>query len=114
MTIREYMQQKLSAFGSLTDADVIDVCISSGIDPGDEYTADVEASVGKALCYTIEEKILAPYVSNVSESGFSMSWNRDSLAKYYWWLCRKYGVTPDDDVLSLLGISMIRDVSDIW
>lgn len=114
MTIQEYIQQKLSAFGSLTEADIVDVCMSADIDPGEDYTADVEASVGKALCSAIEEKILAPYLSNVSESGFSMSWNRDNLAKYYWWLCRKYGVTPDDDVLSLLGISMIRDVSHLW
>lgn len=114
MTISAYIEQKFSAFGHLTEADMADICTAAGVDPDAEYTPDVEASVGKALCFAIEEKILAPYVTNVSESGFSMSWNRDNLAKYYWWLCRKYGVTPDEEVLSLLGVNMIRDVSDIW
>lgn len=110
MTIREYISEKLAAFGKLSDADLADV----GLDVNAEYSEADAENVGKCICSIVEEKILAPYVSNVSESGFSMSWNRDNLAKYYLWLCRKYGITPNDDVLSLLGISMITDKSDIW
>lgn len=114
MTIRQYIEQKFVSIGKISDADIEDVASAGGFSPDDEYGADVAAAVGMGICSLIEEKVLAPFVSNVSESGFSMSWDRTNLAKYYWWLCKKYGVTPDDEVLSLLGISMIRDMSDIW
>lgn len=110
MTIRQYLQQKLSVLGKLTEADLADV----GLDLDSEYSDDNAQEVGMALCSIIEERVLAPYVSNVSENGFSMSWNHDNIGKYYLWLCNKYGKTPDDEVASLLGISLIKDVSDIW
>lgn len=110
MTIRQYIQQKMAAFGKLSDADLVD----SGLALDSEYSEENAQEVGIALCSLIGERVLAPYVSNVSENGFSMSWNRDNLGKYYLWLCRKYGVTPNDDVLSMLGVSLIRDMSHIW
>lgn len=114
MTIRQYIEQKFAAIGGVTDADIADAAAAGGFDADAEYGADVSASVGVGLCSLIEEKVLAPFVSNVTENGFSISWNRDNLAKYYLWLCRKYGIEPNDDVLSLLGISMVKDMSDIW
>ena len=30
------------------------------------------------------------------------------------WLCRKYGVAPDNEVVAALGLSTITDKSDIW
>lgn len=110
MTIREYLQSKLSAFGSLTEADFAGVNLPLDDDYSDKY----EESVGKALCGMIEERILAPHVSNVSESGFSVSWDYANLAKYYLWLCRKYGITPNEDVVASSGLNVIKDISNIW
>lgn len=113
MTIRAYITEKLKAFG-ISEAQLIDIAISSGIDLDGDVQDCEPAVVGVALTHTLEECILAPRLSSVSESGFSMSWNYESVGKYYVWLCRKWGLNPNDDVLALLGISTIIDRSDNW
>lgn len=111
MKIREYISQKLRAW-NITDAQLED--ISSGIDLDEEYTSDNSQVVGKAMISVIEELMLAPYMSNVNENGFSVSWDYSRIGQYYMWLCRKYGVVPDDEVVAALGLSTITDKSDIW
>ncbi len=111
MKIREYISQKLRAW-NITDAQLED--ISSGIDLDEEYTSDNSQVVGKAIISVIEELMLAPYMSNVNENGFSVSWDYSRIGQYYMWLCRKYGVDPDDEVVAALGLSTITDKSDIW
>lgn len=111
MKIREYISQKLRAW-NITDAQLED--ISSGIDLDEEYTSDDAQVVGKAMISIIEELMLAPCMSNVNENGFSVSWDYSRIGQYYMWLCRKYGVAPDDEVVAALGLSTITDKSDIW
>lgn len=111
MKIREYISQKLRAW-NITDAQLED--ISSGIDLDEEYTSDNSQVVGKAMISVIEELMLAPYMSNVNENGFSVSWDYSGIGQYYMWLCRKYGVAPDEEVVAALGLSTITDKSDIW
>lgn len=111
MKIREYISQKLRAL-NITDAQLGD--ISSGIDIEEEYTSDYAQVVGKAMISVIEELMLAPRMSNVNENGFSVSWDYSSIGQYYMWLCRKYGVAPDNEVVAALGLSTITDKSDIW
>ena len=53
----------------------MDVMVSIDMDLEGEYTFDIAGKVGKAIATTIEELILAPRLSNVSEGGFSMSWD---------------------------------------
>lgn len=113
MTIRAYISDKLKAY-DITEAQLIDLSISSGLDLNADVMEVNPNVVGVALTHTLEECILAPRLSNVSESGFSMSWNYESVSKYYLWLCRKWGVTPNDEVLGLLGISTIIDCTDNW
>lgn len=110
MTNREYISKKLAGF-NLTEAQWVDLA-EAGIGPDDEYTGG--KSFGVTMISFIEELVLLPRLSNISENGFSMSWNYADIGKYYYWLCKKYGVKPDADVLSLLGISSIIDVSEIW
>lgn len=109
MTNGEYITQKMAAFG-INGAMLADIALSIDLDA--PYTGSEE--VGRALVSALEELLLQPYMSNVNENGFSVSWNRDNAGKWYLWLCKKYGVTPSDDVKSLLGISMVTDVSDLW
>ena len=113
MTIREYISQKLQAF-NLSDATFADIAHSLGMSPDDEYTYELESEVGKAMAYALVEIILAPRLSNVSEGGFSMSWDYSELGKYYKYLCTKYGVPINEDALSVAGLSAIIDKSDIW
>lgn len=107
MTNREYIQQKLAGF-NISEALLID----SGIDLDAQYVPSAE--MGIALVSMLEELILAPSLSNVSESGFSVSWDKKNIGNWYLWLCKKYGITPNKDVLPLFGVSSIIDISDIW
>ncbi len=111
MTIREYISQKLRAW-NITEAQFADVAASVNLD--DEYTFDDAQVVGKSMISIIEELMLSPYMSNVSENGFSVSWDYSKIGQYYMWLCRKYGVDPDEEVVAALGLSTITDKSDIW
>lgn len=113
MTIREYVSQKLQAF-NVTEAFFIDFVNASGLSLDDEYTFDIAPTVGKALAETIAELILSPRLSNVNESGFSMSWDFSELGKYYMYLCNKWGIKPNEDTVAVSGISVIMDKTNIW
>jgi len=113
MTVREYITQKLQAF-SLTEATMSDIMLSMGGSLDEEYTLDMAAPVGKAMASALAELILAPRLSSINESGFSMSWDYSDLGKYYLYLCNKWGVPVNDDVLTASGISSIIDRSDFW
>ena len=113
MTVQEYISDKLSRFG-ISDAVLADISIDSGIALDDEYSYYNRESVGKALCHAVAELIFAPRTQSVSESGFSESVNYDNLGKFYMYLCRKWGEKPDDEIVSLLGLNVITDKTDIW
>ena len=113
MTIREYISQKLPSF-NLTEAQFADINADFGLDVNLEYSSDYLLAANKAIVGIIEEKVLAPRLESVNEGGFSMSWNYSDLGKLYMYLCKKYGLTPNDDVVSLLGINMIKDASAKW
>lgn len=114
MTIREYISQKLSAFGNISEAQLLDMSLSGKFSLEDEYNENNISSIGIAMVGGIEELVLAPKLKSVSESGFSMSWDYEGLGKYYLWLCRKWGVTPNDEVMGMLGISMVIDRTNCW
>lgn len=113
MTIRDYIVHRMQGF-KLNDADIAEFELSSGMNIEEDYTPDVQSKVNLALIDTIEWHLFAPRVENVTESGFSVSWNYADLGKFYVWLCKKYGKKPNDEVLSLLGVSVIRDISNLW
>jgi len=113
MTIKEYITCKLEAF-HISEADMADISIDAGIGLDEEYSAENAETVGRSLVPFIERFVLAPRPTNVSENGFSMSWDYKDIGKFYLWLCKKYGITPDDDVVSMLGISVIKDITDCW
>lgn len=113
MTIREYISQKLPSF-NLSEAQFADIYADYGVDANQEYSAANNLAVNKAIVGIIEEQVLAPKLKSVSEGGMSLSWNYTDLGKLYMYLCKKYGLTPNPDVVSLLGISMIKDASAKW
>lgn len=112
MTIREYVTQKFRAL-NISEANIID--LAQYINPDDEYVPGENANeVGKAIISILGEVVLTPRLGNVNENGFSISWDYSKIGQYYMWLCRKYGVDPDMDVVAALDISTITDKSDIW
>lgn len=111
MKIGEYISQKFRAW-NITDAQLEDAKASVNLDY--EYASDNAEQVGRAMVGIIEELALAPYMSQVNENGFSVSWDYSRIGQYYLWLCRKYGIDPDTEVVAALGLSTIKDMSDIW
>lgn len=112
MTIKEYISQKLRAF-EITEADFCDIALN-GLDPEAEYDETNAKQTGVSIVGIIEELVLAPSRKQINENGFSMSWDYGNLSKYYLWLCRKWNVTPDNEVATLIGASMITDKTDMW
>ena len=98
---------------SLSGADFADL-EAAGLDIGSDYGPDVVSEVGVALIPFIAEYITRPKPKSVSEGGLSISWEYGDLAKWYLWLCKRFGVTPDDDILALSGINTLIDISDKW
>lgn len=113
MTIGEYISQKLQAFG-VSEAYYMDVANNLGMSLDERYTSENASAVGKAMVSVVEELILAPRLSNVNEGGFSMSWDFENIAKYYVYLCKKWGVSMNEDILTSAGISAIIDRSNMW
>ena len=112
MKVREYIADRLNGIGTLTEAQWTDM--SFLVDLDGDYTRENATEVGIALCATLADIIPSLYVESVSEAGFSISWDKAKLGNFYWYLCRKYGVKANDDVLSLIGVNTIRDRSNIW
>lgn len=113
MTVREYISQKLAAFG-VAEAYYVDIVLSSGIVLDDLYSAENAAQVGEAMISVLEELMVVPRQSNISEGGFSMSWDFSGLGKWYILLCKRYGKEADADIVAQSGISVIRDMTSVW
>lgn len=99
MTIREYISQKLQPFGELSEAQLLDVSLAGDFNLDEDYSSDNAQSVGVAMTNFVGELILMPKLSSVNENGFSVSWNFDGLKTFYLLLCKKYGITPDADIV---------------
>jgi len=113
MTVREYISQKLNAFG-LSEAHYTDVMLSSGLSLDEYYTSDNADAVGKAIIPLIEELVFSPRLTNINEGGFSLSWDFDMLGGWYMLLCRRYGVKPNADAMAQMGLSAVIDRSSMW
>lgn len=113
MTLREYVSEKLRAFG-VTEAQLIDVATAIGHSLETDIAVLSPAKLGTALASALEELILSPKQTSVNENGFSVSWDFSSAGKYYLWLCRKWGIAPSEDALAMVGLSTITDRTEIW
>ncbi len=111
MTVQEYLTTELRSFG-VSASELADFGMTLPLE--EEYTAGNSERVRKALAEALPAFILKPRLNNVSESGFSVSWNFDNLVKYYLWLCRALGITPDETVMTTAGLSSITDKSNLW
>lgn len=85
MTVREYISQKLSPFGvKPSEADFFDMKAYN-----DELT---EGNVKDAITSIVNfiPSILA--IPNVSENGFSITFDKEGLKEYYSFLCGQYNL----------------------
>lgn len=96
MIVNDYILQKFQTFGiSLSEADLLDMSLSSGISGEDEMNQSNIGLVSVAMVKFIPSLLLR--ATSISENGFSMSWDTKGLKEYYSFLCKKYGL---EDTLS--------------
>lgn len=107
MTVGEYLTSLFTGI-SIPEAFLVD----TGLDLEQDYSPDLP--IGEQVVGLAGSIINMVSLKSVSENGFSMSWDTGRLGKFYLWLCRKYGIKPDGELLADLGISSIIDISDTW
>lgn len=113
MTVQEYISGELAPFfaGSSMNTDML--LLPTDLMSAD-YTTENEQKVNQELVNSIERLMFRPRLEQINENGFSASFSYADLGKYYLYLCKKYGITPNEDLLVASGISMIKDISDCW
>lgn len=86
MEIKEYIRQRFSAFGiQLSDADLLCISMEEG-----EITEDNISKIEVAIVRYIPNLLLRP--NSISESGFSMSWDKQAMKDFYTLKCKEYGL----------------------
>lgn len=94
MTVNDYIRQKFQTFGTqLSDADLLDMCLTAKVSGEDEMDEDCRAHVLVAIAKFIPSLLLR--ATSVSENGFSMSWNIQGIKDYHSLLCKQYGLTDE-------------------
>lgn len=69
-------------------------------------------AIAGAVDSFVENSILHP--SSVDENGFSVSWSTDSAKAFAKMALRKYGIEPNGETSALIGLSVIKDASELW
>ena len=103
-TNKEYLTKCLGAF-NVSEDDIDVMLLKAGIDadePVDVTRCDLAA-------YNRVSVVLAAMTQNVSEGGYSISWNIEGIKLWYSTLCRELG---KENVLE--AKPKIRDRSNFW
>ena len=106
MTVRAYIEQNFSSYGTLTEADVLDFSMKSGLSPDDAMSKELLPEVELGMIGLIPSLLLRP--TSVTERGFSASWDKDGLRRYYLYLCKQNDVTPE----AVSGLGIISSYND--
>lgn len=104
MTNKEYLTKLLSGL-NVSEDDIDIILLKSSINA--DSNADANAC-DKAV-YNRMSVILKGTTQNVSEGGYSISWNMEAVKLFYKSLCSELGL---ENVL--VGRPKIRDRSNIW
>lgn len=91
MIINDYIQQKFQTFGiQLSEADLLDMCLTSKISGEDDITPDNHTRVHVSIARFIPSLLLR--AQSMSEGGCSISWNIQGVKDYYYFLCSEYNL----------------------
>lgn len=104
MTNKEYLTKLLNGL-DVSDDDVDIILLKGGISP--------DASVFMSACdnavYNRMSVVLKSALQNVSEGGYSVSWNMEAVKMFYHSLCNELG-KPN----VLVGRPKVRNRSNYW
>jgi hypothetical protein len=104
MTNKEYLTKSLNGLDVSTD-DIELILLKAGID-GD---LDVDLSACDKAVYNRMSIVLKGMMQNISEGGYSISWNMDAVKLFYNALCNELGL---ENVL--ISRPKVRNRSNIW
>ena len=104
MTNKEYLTKALNGL-NLSDDDIEIIMVKGGV----QADAEVDYKQCDTAVYDRFSVILKGTMQNVSEGGYSVSWNMDAVKMYYNVLCHELG---KDNVLATRP--KIRNRSNIW
>lgn len=104
---------EFEAFG-VTEAQILDVLSSSSLDLDDDATSENIVERQNLCLDILEGAIFRPRLKSISESGISLSYDYEGIGKWYLYLCKKLGRTPNSEIVGMLGLSAITDKTDIW
>lgn len=94
MNVSNYISQKFQSFGiSMSEADLLDISLSSGLNASDEVNEETHDKVNVAIAKAIPSLLMR--ATSVSEGGFSMSWDINGLKAYYSYMCKLYGLKDE-------------------
>ena len=99
MVAKDYISQKFQTFGiTVSEADLLELSLSSGINVEDEMNQQNIGLVSVAMAGFIPSLLLRANSKSVSENGHSksQSWDISGIKEYYAFLCKKYGL--DDEL----------------
>ncbi len=106
MTVRDYIEQKFSSYGTLSEADVLEFSLNTNLSPDEEVSKEILPEVELGMIGLIPSLLLRP--TSVTESGFSISWDKDGLRQFYLYLCERNDVTPE----AVSGLGIISSYND--
>jgi hypothetical protein len=104
MTNKEYLTKALNGL-NLSDDDIEIIMVKGGV----QADAEVDCKQCDTVVYDRFSVILKGTMQNVSEGGYSVSWNMDAVKMYYNALCHELG---KDNVLATRP--KIRNRSNMW
>lgn len=104
MTNKQYLTKALNGL-NVSDDDIDIIILKSGLD-GD---ASLDITACDKAVYHRMSIVLKGTTQNVSEGGYSVSWNMEAVKLFYNALCNELGV---ENVL--VGRPKIRNKSNIW
>lgn len=105
MTIGNYIKAKFNLWSVELSDDFINLELSRiNLNAADNMTS--ASNVDEFYYNVIPDLLLMP--SNVSEGGFSISYNQNAMTSYYKMLCTKLGKQ------NLLSQNTIKDITSKW
>ena len=108
MTNGEFIVDQMRAFG-VTEGDMMIIAEDIKLD-NELVVSDAE----KAMIALVAKAAMSPYQKSINENGFSVSWDMGKIGWWYRFLCSKYGMKPDANVLAALGLGVIVDKTNKW
>lgn len=112
MAVLDYIKQRFSYIGEISDAGASDFAVDFEIKTEGEMTDEMKKTISVLIDGFIERNILHP--TSMSEGGVSISYGTDAIKNHGFLMLKKYGITLNDEASALVGFSVIKDVSNLW